>query len=334
MGEPRRTLRLDTLHEGRPYDPFRATLYTPRELLAPSVSDPGKTLDEAIFEHYARTGGNHPDFLESLARRIHDFSIDESLLEVIGRGGGQLGSIVGIMGGHAVPRSDHWYRQAARIACRLREDGYRIMTGGGPGIMEAGNLGAYLAGFGADVLEDELERLARVPAPPQWHGWHQDPEGRRRYQEYQDAAREVLDRHPRPPTLEPADVQNLAVPTWFYGWEPTNLFADRVAKFFSNSLREDGLLSMCVGGVVYAPGGLGTVQEIFMDAAQNHYETFGTVSPMVFLGRERYGPGTPIGDLLAQLSAGRPWGGLLAALDGVDEAVAFLKAHPPSPGGR
>ncbi len=34
------------------------------------------------------------------------------------------------------------------------------------------------------------------------------------------------------------------------------------------------------------PGGPGTVQEIFQDAAQNAYETLGPPSPMVFLAPE------------------------------------------------
>jgi hypothetical protein len=104
-----------------------------------------------------------------------------------------------------------------------------------------------------------------------------------------------------------------------------------VAKFFSNSLREDGLLAVSVGGVVYAPGSLGTVQEIFMDAAQNHYDTYGYVSPMVFLGRERYGRETPIGALLAHVSAGGPWADMVAVVDGAEEALAFLESHPPRP---
>ena len=32
---------------------------------------------------------------------------------------------------------------------------------------------------------------------------------------------------------------SLGVPTWFYGHEPPNLFATRIAKFFTNALRED-----------------------------------------------------------------------------------------------
>ena len=58
---------------------------------------------------------------------------------------------------------------------------------------------------------------------------------------------------------------NLALPTWFYGHEPTNLFSSYIAKYFANSLREDGLLAIARHGVIYAPGSAGTVQEVFMD---------------------------------------------------------------------
>ena len=38
---------------------------------------------------------------------------------------------------------------------------------------------------------------------------------------------------------------SLGVPTWFYGHEPPGVFVDGLAKFFSNAVREDGLLARC-----------------------------------------------------------------------------------------
>lgn len=49
--------------------------------------------------------------------------------------------------------------------------------------------------------------------------------------------------------------RSLSIPTWFYGHEPTNVFATEIAKYFSNALREDTLLHRCGGGVVFLPGG-------------------------------------------------------------------------------
>ncbi len=49
------------------------------------------------------------------------------------------------MGGHAVARDDPAYAQTARLAWRLGST-LVVATGGGPGAMEAANLGAYLSG--------------------------------------------------------------------------------------------------------------------------------------------------------------------------------------------
>ena len=61
-----------------------------------------------------------------------------------------IGPCISIFGS-ARTKPDHpYYKKAIDIARRLTEEGYGIITGGGPGIMEAGNKGANLYG-GASV---------------------------------------------------------------------------------------------------------------------------------------------------------------------------------------
>jgi predicted Rossmann-fold nucleotide-binding protein len=63
-------------------------------------------------------------------------------------------------------------------------------------------------------------------------------------------------------------------------------FATHIAKYFANSVREEGLLAIAKGGVIFTPGSAGTMQEIFQDLAQNHYQSFGVSSPMVFMDKK------------------------------------------------
>lgn len=58
----------------------------------------------------------------------------------------ETGPCVSIFGS-ARTKPDHpYYKLAIEIARRLTEEGYGVITGGGPGIMEAGNKGAHLNG--------------------------------------------------------------------------------------------------------------------------------------------------------------------------------------------
>ena len=83
--------------------------------------------------------------------------------------------------------------------------------------------------------------------------------------------------------------------------------------------------------MIFAPGSAGTIQEIFQDAAQNHYGTFGTVSPMVFFGRRYWTEEKPVYPVLEGLARGRQYGELLTITDEVEEVVEFILSHPPVP---
>ena len=66
-----------------------------------------------------------------------------------------------------------------------------------------------------------------------------------------------------------------------------------------------------------------------MDACQNHYVTFGQVSPMVFLDVQFWTRRMPVFPLLQQLAGQRPYAGYLALRDSADEVLDFIREHPP-----
>ena len=58
----------------------------------------------------------------------------------------KIGPCVSIFGSARTKPDDTYYLLAEKIAKRIVEAGYGVITGGGPGIMEAGNKGAHLGG--------------------------------------------------------------------------------------------------------------------------------------------------------------------------------------------
>ncbi|HJL17475.1 MAG TPA: hypothetical protein RMH99_17530 [Sandaracinaceae bacterium LLY-WYZ-13_1] len=298
----------------RPYHPYRPRLYRPEELLEGTEAGRPASFwessrDARIYHHYQahrRAEGPTP-ILEALAQRLHDHAIDDAKHDLLHDGERRC---VAIMGGHAMGRDEPRYRTVAEVGRRLAREGYFLVSGGGPGAMEATHLGAWLAPHPDEALDEALAVLAPAPSYRD-DGWF-------------ETALEVKRRFD-------SDVESLAIPTWFYGHEPTNLFASHVAKYFSNSLREDGLLAIATHGVVFAPGSAGTVQEVFMDACQNHYGTFDVISPMVFLDAAYWRDALPARALLEKLSAGRPYADRIAYLDDVDAVVRFVVEHPPVP---
>lgn len=301
----------------RPFTAHRAHLYTPEELFAgfdPSRPDGyAATFDARVYRHWAETGRQFPARIdESLARRLHDHSITDALLELL------VGHRpVAIMGGHGLERRDPRYAAVARISRTLARAGYLMLSGGGPGAMEATHLGAWMAHLDDDELGVAIDVLAPRPPGAEPGTEYADPDWLHR-------AWAVRERWP----LAEVRYPSVGIPTWMYGHEPPSAFATHVAKYFANSVREEGLLAVATHGVVFAPGSAGTIQEIFQDAAQNHYASFGPAAPMVLLGREYWTAHRPVWPLLEALATGHGYRELILLTDDEHEAVAAIRAYP------
>ena len=285
----------------KPYRQFRAKMYSPGELYAQNGS--GQIFDNEVYSHYLETGKQSQDISETLARAMHDHSILDALYDYLAQRDEK--DIVAIMGGHGMLRTDEEYAKIVYLAKSLTEQGKLLVSGGGPGAMEATHLGAWLAGRKMQDVEDALAMLLVAPhySDARWL----------------DSAFEVISCFPQD------SYESVSIPTWLYGHEPSTPFATHIAKLFDNALREDGLLTIAKGGVVYAPGSAGTMQEIFQDAVQNHYLSFGYSSPMVFLGKNYWTKTIPVYNLLTSLSESKKYKNLqLSITDDVDEVVKIL----------
>lgn len=291
-----------------PFNPFPPRLYTPSVLYAGydyrNTSTFEQCYDTRIYRHYMANGKQAVDIAETLARSLHDHSVSDALHDFLSLYDER--KVVAVMGGHSLLRTDDNYRKVVFIGKHLAEQGCLVVTGGGPGAMEAAHLGAWLAGRHDSAVDEALMLLSVAPS-------YKD-------EDWLPSAFALMEKMPRV-----GECCSVGVPTWFYGHEPATPFATHIAKYFDNSIREDGLLAIAKGGVIYSPGSAGTMQEVFQDAAQNHYLTVGYASPMVFLDSEYWCEKFPVYPLLQELhSRGHYKNLLLSVADEPSEAVSEI----------
>lgn len=99
---------------------------------------PDSTTDQRLLDHR----GTH-DWVHTDPWRV--LRIQSEFVEGFG-GLAELGKAVTIFGSARTPPESPMYAAGRRIAELLTDEGYAIITGGGPGIMEAANRGASEAG--------------------------------------------------------------------------------------------------------------------------------------------------------------------------------------------
>jgi predicted Rossmann-fold nucleotide-binding protein len=301
-----------------PYEPYRSDLYGPEELYAGiNTDDPQSyidTVDGKIYQHWDRNGRTEPSFpSEALSQRLHDQSINQAMLEFLSTVTSDKRGVVALMGGHDLKRSSEEFSNIAILAHRLVRAGFFMVTGGKVGAMEATHMGAWFAARSEAELTTAIKQLSQEAddfEDPRW----------------------LVSAIKLKSEYEPVDERShwsLGIPTWVYFQEPATPFATHIAKYFANSLREEGLVRVGTAGVIFARGSAGTCQEIFEDLTQNHYMTHNIASAMIFMDKTYWEQTLPVVHLVQTIAKGRPYQALITALDDIDEIVQFLLDHPP-----
>ncbi len=293
---------------------FPDTLYTAQTLYDGYHLGQPDTLaqcfDTRVYKYYLSQGKLPKDVRVTMSRAMHDHKITSALQEFLQQY--KPWDVVGVMGGHGVSRASRQFSIVAHMAKRLTEHGKLMVSGGGPGAMEATHLGAWMAGRGEDELRTALGILSEAPDfhDPLWL----------------DCAMRVRRRFPQ------ERYESVGIPTWLYGHEPATPLATRIAKYFDNSIREDGILTYAMGGIVFTPGSAGTLQEIFQEAVQNHYLSFGFASPMAFLDRRYWTEEVPVYPLIEDMLRRGKYRNLILSIgDTAEEMCREILSFTPPP---
>ena len=299
-----------------PVDVYRAQLYTPAELYAGLDEGGYPQTPDAKAYGWATDTTSTGDAFATLLRAIHDDSISDALDEALGDF-----PVVGVMGGHAATRGSTLYADAADLGFALAHAGLVVLTGGGPGAMEAANLGALATDH--DAVARAIGQLSQVPLfEPDVTAWARVGLQVRAELVGERVAAKDADQSLRPGSARP---RSIGVPTWFYGHEPPGVFCSLVAKYFSNALREDGLLARSTAGLVVMPGAAGTVQEIFQAVTPMYYDTgVQPLAPLVLVGTHHWTKQVPVWPAVTALADGRAMARAVHLVEGPAEAAALL----------
>ena len=288
--------------ESVPYEVIRhEKLYTPQELYqgyepsADVVKDRvsfADCYDSRVYKHFIEQGKISRDMRESVARTIHDHGIHLALAR-----SNDLTKRL-----HALAALDR-----DLLSKHLTEAGFYMVSGGGPGAMEATHLGAWMAGRTDEEAQEAIRLLTAAATSFKDTAWV-------------SSALDIMKRYPQ------TQYVSLGIPTWLYGHEPSTPFATHIAKYFVNSVREDTILTVAFGGIIYTPGSAGTLQEIFQNAVQNHYLSLGLSSPMIFMGKKFWTEEVPAWKLIQHMVGnGRYQNLLLTLTDDLQEIESVLK---------
>jgi predicted Rossmann-fold nucleotide-binding protein len=317
-----------------PFSPIRGSLYSSEELMAGLDADDyrsfARTPDFKCFAYYLRHGSSAPkDPLSSIYESLHDNSITQATLAFL-KGEKR---VIAVMGGHDEPRGSRTYAAVARIARALSREGFLMTSGGGPGAMEATHLGALLQNEPDAALHKAIKNLKAMRALPEHAGDVISPAGRIDDKIVRELHEWIMPAFTLSKAVKkPGD--SLAVPTWYYGHEPTTPLAMNIGKYFQNSLREDGLITFAAHGIVFAPGKAGTLQEIFQDGVRNYYRKVkNPFSPMVFYNKTYWTRKLPAADLLKKLftrnKRGPDYRKYVLVTSDEQEAIDFLVSKAP-----
>ena len=145
----RRLYRVSELYKG--YDPKKPQTWV-------------STFDHAVYRWTIDSYSKEIRYLspmEAVAERLHDTSIGQAIGRFLEDSHKKTSKpVVGFMGGHGTPRNAPEFRAVAQIARDLRQQKFTIVSGGGPGLMEAANFGAFMAAYSDAQFEQGLRTLA------------------------------------------------------------------------------------------------------------------------------------------------------------------------------